>query len=121
MARLTMPFLTVEGRRRRREMMDCVRVEKREEKGAGMAWTMRGICDGRKDILVPATLAPTRTPPRNSQTAAIAQACLRERDLAATEVAKELATWERKVRGERRREDRGMNLQRISMQRLRRL
>jgi hypothetical protein len=73
--------------------MVCVSVEKREEKGGGKAWTMRGISDGGKDILVPATLAPTRTAPKNSQTEAIAQACFRVSDFAATEVANELATW----------------------------
>lgn len=42
-------------------------------------------------LMVPATRAPTRTAPRNSQTAAQSTACLRVRDFEETEVAKELA------------------------------
>jgi hypothetical protein len=42
-------------------------------------------------LIVPATLAPTSTAPRNSQIAARKHACRRDKDRDETEVAKELA------------------------------
>ena len=44
-------------------------------------------------LMVPATRDPAKTAPRNSNTAAAQQACLRVRDLELTEVAKELC-WD---------------------------